>query len=348
MLLRPSGFVVKEGKGRIVVGYGHLGFEVLLASVYGVSGGLLSNQLRWLKEIAQAAAASGIPFIFGGDWQVSPTQLASSGFPRVIDARIIAPASPTTAVSRHPLDYFVVSSSIAELQWNIGISQVANFRPHFVVCLDLKVPRHASPASRLALPRSLEVSIPIGPQRPGIVVDWEAWHEVTKLTHHSGQASGAGGAEVGHLLKVWYAGAEAELLSRFGHCRTVQEQAYLGIGNLPKIVTTSSRGKFRDSPEWVGILGHRLSWAARALQLMCTCGGIIRAFGFQVESKLDLSHAFCLSLKSEFLFQHGLGVRRQRNHFVHRHLLTQRPWQWDALRRLGFRAAAILKEEIVA
>ncbi len=110
---------------------------------------------------------------------------------------------------------------------------------------------------RLARPRPLPPDRPYGPMPAGFHVDWTGWLE-------------GGGDEVfsleraAELTDAWYAGAECEINTVYGVARTDDEVAHLGLG-LPTREVEGCMGRYRHSPDELGIVGHRLTWMARAL-----------------------------------------------------------------------------------
>ncbi len=58
----------------------------------------------------------------------------------------------------------------------------------------------------------------------------------------------------------WYAGAEHELLEAFDLAGKDDRDAYVGIGTEPRVVQSSQCGRYRDSPDVLGVLGHRATW----------------------------------------------------------------------------------------
>ena len=134
-------------------------------------------------------------------------------------------------------------------------------RLHLLVKLDLGG-GYVAPELRLSRPKPLPIERPIGPQRPGIAIDWGRWEEVKRFEDYSGGTNGTA------ALTTWFAGAEAELTTKYGLARTEEESAVLGLGCKSKEVWCHPRGRFRDVPDELGILGHRLALAAKALRMV--------------------------------------------------------------------------------
>ncbi len=67
-----------------------------------------------------------------------------------------------------------------------------------------------------------------------------------------------------HATSVWFAGAEAELLDVMG-ISDGDVGDYSGLGMPPKIVEATTESRYKDSPNEVGLLGHRMAWASKGI-----------------------------------------------------------------------------------
>jgi hypothetical protein len=255
-------------KGRLTLGITDLGGDIIVASGYGVSGGSWQDQLSWVKVFVAWVRELGLPFVLGADWQLPPDIVRKAGLESLLDAQIVAPDEPTNALSGRTIDYFLVSRALLAKGWTVDVVHGCRCSPHLPVELVLGG-CEISPELCLKRPKPLPIERPIGPQRPGITIDWERWGEMTTF-----ERGGEGSSEA---LESWFAGAEAELATKFGLARTAEEAVVLGIGRKPEEVWCQPRGRFRDVPDELGMLGHRLAWAAKALRMVAAACGAIEA-----------------------------------------------------------------------
>ncbi len=113
--LRSAGVIDDpECEGRITLSYGSIGGcvgEVIIGSLYGVSGCKVSRQLKLYYRTAARLMLLGRPFILGGDWQILPAEVMGTGLPDFLDAEVCRPNQPTNLVSGREIDYFLVSKS---------------------------------------------------------------------------------------------------------------------------------------------------------------------------------------------------------------------------------------------
>ncbi len=246
--------------------YGSIGGcvgEVIIGSLYGVSGCKVSRQLKLYYRTAARLMLLGRPFILGGDWQILPEELMGTGLPDFLDAEVCRPNQPTNLVSGREIDYFLVSKSLLAGGWSVETVHGCLFSPHVPVILRIKVGKVRTPVRRLARPRPLSPDRPAGPMPAGFSVRWEAWNVINDGGDDDGCEFDMQRAT--QATEEWFAGAECELLSVYGVARTDDETAHMGIGLPAREVQGSSMGRFRDVAEELGIVGQRLTWIARAL-----------------------------------------------------------------------------------
>ena len=106
----PGGDQVEEG--RFIAGIADIGGDIVVASVYAISGATASRQLSLWKQIVGYLKTIGLPFVVGGDWQVHHKHLRQAGLPQILDAEIIAPDEATCPNSGNTLDDFIVSTCL--------------------------------------------------------------------------------------------------------------------------------------------------------------------------------------------------------------------------------------------
>ncbi len=156
----------------------------------------------------------------------------------------------------------------------------------------------------------------MGPQKPGLVIDWGQWHGPPRMEPARGGDKAQQVADITRAAESWFAGAEAELTTVFGVAETDDEPHYLGLGRAHREVVEKAPNRFRDIPDAEGLLGHRVEWALKSLHLARDIGGIIRAGAGQPSP---------------------LGGSVISTDAINRHV--------DTLSRLGHRALAFLHEK---
>ncbi len=262
--LRPLGNVPTELEGRCTLAIAQGEGEYVSGSFYGISGAKVKQQIRGWNLLAARLRAIGLPFVIGGDWQVDPTDMASTRIDELLDAEIIAPREATNIKSGNVLDYYIVSRSLTRDNWDIHVSAECSFSPHHPVVLDLPIIRPKGDSCRLLIPRALPVYVPTGPSLPRQhFVDWDKWETGQKLS----QSKECNAAELDNAVSTWYAGAEAELLDIMG-LHGADAEAYRGIGLPPRVAQHTAECRFRDVPDEVGLLGQRIAWTAKGVHIV--------------------------------------------------------------------------------
>ena len=179
----PPAGDVSVVKGRVIAAlintpgtHGFVGY----ARYLHVSEGLTKRNLAILSAVGEHIAAHGRPFIFGADFNFSPTVLATASFASKVSAQIVHPdtrlgtcfqgAMPST------LDYYVVSNDLAHGVKSAGVDFNALTSPHRPSVLTF----HPSLTSLKALlfqrPPPLPVVPPVGPVPPP-----QDWSRATDL-----------------------------------------------------------------------------------------------------------------------------------------------------------------------
>ncbi len=240
--------------------FGGIGF----GNVYGLSGRSCTEQLALWREIAEEVRLAGLPCILTGDWQVPPDEMRSSGFPELIGATVVAPTGATNLNSGSTIDYFLVADPLVQFIADISVSFDTKFTPHAPVILRMKAARSAGEAWRAAQPRLLAVDRPMGAMPAGLMVDWEKWIDDVPATNDDQNATMP---DLDALAQEWFAGAEAELLTLHGLAGTAEEVHHMGIGSPTRMVRGAASTRRHCVADALGILGHRLAWAARGLHL---------------------------------------------------------------------------------
>ena len=131
---------------------------VFVGSIYLQSGvGMSTGNLRLLEEAAKLLMSLPGPWILSGDFQVGPTVLIESGFPRLAKGVVAAPRQATC--HGNTIDYFVVSEGLAGSVYSVRTLDGSPFDPHSPVRLLLRAgaPRQRVrvQAKPFAIPRTL-------------------------------------------------------------------------------------------------------------------------------------------------------------------------------------------------
>ncbi len=231
--IRPVQKAEVKHTGRVTLGITNFGFDVLIISLYGITSAGISQQLELWKYIVGWIRWLGIPYLIGGDIQVTPAELKKSGLCRLINPIICAPRSSTTTLADRATDYCIVSPCLLEDEWQVQTMMQCSFRPHFPVVLSIRCPTTVDEVTRLAMPKPLPVERPIGPTLPGDRVDWNDWEKINKLESHGTTVDLD---DIDEVASDWYVGAEAELMAVMGAGLEGDATSYLGIGKAVKIV----------------------------------------------------------------------------------------------------------------
>ncbi len=249
-----------ECQGRLALAYGDLDGACIVGTVYGVSGCKTAAQVLLWRCLVQLLTALALPFVIGGDWQVQPCEMARMGLDRVLGAKICASGLATNAQPGNEIDYFLVSECLTDKGWAVARSVDCSFEPHRPAVLTLQGRRRTQATRRITRPKRLPIARPIGPLLPMRQVAWDTWEEGDAL-----EADGPLDKEaMDKAVQTWYAGVEVELMSALGVSGD-EATACSGIGTVPRIVEESTQRRYRSSPDVTGIIGQRLTWAARAI-----------------------------------------------------------------------------------
>ncbi len=141
--------------GAIARGGVHVG-SVYLRDCEGLSEG----NLCILQDIAVDLAALRGPWILGGDWNVTPETLASSGWLALIGGHVVAPSAPTC--NGKVYDFFVVSSSFRHAIIGAAAITDAQYSPHVAARLYVSAAPRAMYRRTLTAPRGYGPELPHG------------------------------------------------------------------------------------------------------------------------------------------------------------------------------------------
>ena len=115
------------------------------------------------------------PHIWGGDFNMSPSQVASSGILQIIRGRIVATSEWTCrqGTSESVIDFFITPDELAALKVDIFPDAMARMAPHRPPVLRLRRLTEQVELKVLDKPRAFPTSKPVGPCWPA-AVDWDA------------------------------------------------------------------------------------------------------------------------------------------------------------------------------
>ncbi len=262
--VRPMAPPPTELEGRCTMGAIDGNGSIVAVAWYGVTGGCLAQQLPLWQALATLLRMHGLPFVVGGDWQVTTHELRSTGLHELLDARICAGEGSTNLQSGRRIDYFLVSNTLLAKGWRVEHMHGTRFATHCPTVLHLDKRKCTAGCTRLAGPRPLPVHPPVGPRKQQTVsVAWEAWSAIR-------DAETGGDFDEGRLsaaTRTWFAGAELELLDTFDLANE-DGISFTGIGLDPRLVQGVQGGRFRHTPDEAGTLGHRITWAIRGMHLL--------------------------------------------------------------------------------
>ncbi len=335
-------------KGRLNFGIIDVGLEIMCASIYGVSGAGVRGQLKLWAELITRLRQAGRPFVVGGDWQVPPNELALTKLDRHLEATIIAPPSATNRASGSKIDYFLVSNSLLSHDVVAENVEGCRFSPHTPVRMELKVRRSIPRVRRLTMPRILPVERPIGPQIPARRVDWTNWET------HGADDDHDIGARIERASLQWAAGVEEELFGVFGLDDDLARAPYRGIGAARDEISDAPARVHRHTPDFLGLVGHRLNWIARQLQYVARHSGQLVDVGTALRERYGREGAAMrqAAAAAEYRASCSRGSpptpsQSRRPQFPPRDdpLHHRLPEEYDILYRVGKRAIAFMREK---
>ena len=166
------------------------------ASVYlRHSEGMSEANQAILEEVAVALQCLGGPWIVAGDWNLSPSVLAHSRWPEMVDGVIFATELPTCNESVY--DYFVVHRSLARAVVGVQRLQDSGLNPHWASRLLLRGDARRYAVRELVKPRKVEAVLPFGPAQSPL-----DYSQVKQLAGEPGQLERA--------MAEWYTLARLE------------------------------------------------------------------------------------------------------------------------------------------
>ncbi len=135
------------------------GFVMFSVYLYPSEGMTPRNQAV-LDEVARIAALLRCPWIMAADWQMTPEEVASAGWPALVGATLVALGAITCNSST--IDDFAVHDSLMPLVCGVAVVDDAGFHPHSPVRLFVRVGEKVPPVRRMAPPRGFIAEVPPG------------------------------------------------------------------------------------------------------------------------------------------------------------------------------------------
>ncbi len=132
-----------------------------VASIWPIpSVGLSEENLQLLQEVAEDLGSLTGPWVVGGDWNLTPQQLAASGWLGLVGGVVCAPAKPTCNGSVY--DYFVVAEGFADAVLGAVVIGDAEYSPHTGVRLYITAAARSIMKRVVTAPRSIGPWLPSG------------------------------------------------------------------------------------------------------------------------------------------------------------------------------------------
>ncbi len=214
---------------------------ILLASCYLINGiGPTQKNLELLAEVGRRkqAVQEEYELVLGGDFNLQPPEMASTGFEEMVDAAIMCPATARgtyrSAGAASLLDYFLVSSRLAVAVDQVATIEAAGTRGHVPVSMRFKPRATSLRALHLRRPPKLEVERIYGPIAPP--PDWStARRQAERALQAARSKDGRVQAVLDDAYKAWANLAEAEIASYTG----IEPRKYGERGKLPNLVWRS-------------------------------------------------------------------------------------------------------------
>ncbi len=280
--VRPLAQAPKCPEGRLSAGTIYLDGEVTIIAGYGISGAPISKQMELLKAVCETVRLMARPFVAGGDWQVSPEVMASTGIQELLNCTICAPRFGTNLISGNKIDYFIASDALLCNGWTTKVHFGSSLATHAPSSITLNRARGQEEVRRLSQPRPLPVHRTFGPCRDTTGVDWNGWQAIAEAENPQTRDANT----VTHAMATWYAGAERELLELFDLDDDDDGAAFMGIGEGVQEIIEPSTRRFKDVPNRWGLVGHRLAWTSRGLHYLIRHGPALREDGHGEQSEI--------------------------------------------------------------
>ena len=141
-----------------------------LGSAYlWVNEGASRRNLDLLQMMARRIEAVKGPWIIAGDFNMSPGELAQTGWLGLVGGIVISPGRPTCGANT--LDYFVVSEGLAPAIAGVSIIDDVARKPHALIRLYLKPFPRSMKVRKMRRLAKIGPTLPHGPAQPAINLD---------------------------------------------------------------------------------------------------------------------------------------------------------------------------------
>ena len=135
------------------------GFHILSVYLWH-SEGLTARNLDLLQTLAQVISRLRGPWLLAGDFNITPQELAASGWLQLVRGCFCAPQAPTCGKKMY--DFFVTSSSLAGLIAGVSVVHNGRFHPHSPVRLWLMGKVRRKMVRQLVAPTKIPAVLPSG------------------------------------------------------------------------------------------------------------------------------------------------------------------------------------------
>lgn len=187
-----------------------------------------------LMRLLAAIKTSASPWIAGGDWNLTPKELADSGWLELVKGVVVQPGRPTCFTKGAPscIDYFVVDRRIAD-KTRAVVKSGGLIKTHRPVILEIRGALRETMVVRQVKPAKFDLDLPHGPrQAPPDETTVACKDALSKLTNLDNLDTDAAQTVLDEVTAAWYEAAEKELVV---HCDLdpAKCEAHLGRAKGP-------------------------------------------------------------------------------------------------------------------
>jgi exonuclease III len=241
--------------------------DINLVCVYGDVLGTWKAQAELWRSVSRAAARSGKPFIWGGDWNASVPEVQEVIGSLNIPGTTVAPLRSTcvTPCGGSVIDFFVIHDKLRDWSNEAQVYKEGYTAPHRPVGMLIKGQQERRLIEVHKRPPALREPMGYGPHR---VFDDQlaaAAHEATVFMNQQGIMAGEPNTtramtpevdqQLTALFEAWYSWAEVELEQRFGfghkpeqaiEVKQVQVRSLLATHNADRPIPSAALRFMRD------------------------------------------------------------------------------------------------------
>ena len=253
---KRNSYEIIPGRLTAVIVNSWFGTKLLVLNVYldtNDGGGPINRAILMMMGIV--IESNGLPYVIAGDMNMSPEELAKTGWVESVRGKIVCTQEPTCRPTpQHEgsvIDYFVISEWLTPLVQSVEVVRSDTYRPHCAVELTLGVGVKQIYEYRVSRPLSFPEERPIL-ARGKPTLQWDDTPYFLELEDHA---------------KWWMARMEDELIGIFGLEHEAGEaDNYRGRANgfdLKRV--TPDSGAKPSSETRVSIVASRLGFQIRDL-----------------------------------------------------------------------------------